>query len=46
VIHCHEGPRSTRATYLLRSAGFRRVDDLAGGIGAWAEEIDPSLARH
>jgi rhodanese-related sulfurtransferase len=46
VIHCHEGPRSTRATHLLRSAGFRQVHDLAGGIGAYAEEIDPSLARY
>jgi sulfur-carrier protein adenylyltransferase/sulfurtransferase len=46
VIHCHKGPRSTRATHLLRSAGFRRVYNLAGGIDAWAEEIDPSLARY
>jgi rhodanese-related sulfurtransferase len=34
------------ATHLLRSAGFRRVYNLAGGIDAWAEEIDPSLERY
>ena len=27
-----------------RTAGFRKVKNLTGGINAWAKEVDPSLA--
>lgn len=46
VAYCKVGARSAQAVELLRSAGFRRVRNLAGGINAWAERVDPSLPRY
>lgn len=46
LIHCHHGGRSLRVTEYLRSQGFTRVSNVAGGIDAWAQHIDPSLARY
>jgi len=34
------------ATAFLRREGFSRVSNLAGGIEAWAVEIDPSMPRY
>jgi phage shock protein E len=34
VVYCRSGMRSSRATGLLRRAGFETVHDL-GGIGNW-----------
>jgi adenylyltransferase/sulfurtransferase len=46
VIHCHHGGRSRKACELLLARGFKRVDNLAGGIDAWAQQIDPSVPRY
>ena len=46
VVYCHYGPRSTYATYLLREHGFARAWNLAGGIDAWSEDVDPAVARY
>ena len=46
VTVCHRGPRSATASRLLRAAGFDRVWSLAGGVDAWAAEVDPTLARY
>jgi adenylyltransferase/sulfurtransferase len=46
VVHCRTGGRSRRACELLRSKGFERVSNLAGGIEAWALEVDPSMKRY
>lgn len=46
IIHCHSGVRSARAVQLLNEAGFSRVRNLAGGIDAWSEQIDPSVPRY
>lgn len=46
VVYCHHGGRSAQATTYLRHHGFVRARNLAGGIDAWAEEIDPKLARY
>lgn len=43
VVFCKAGTRSARAVELLASAGFRKVKNLAGGINAWAQEVDQSL---
>src|SRR5262245_52823577 len=40
VVHCQSGGRSRRACELLRSKGFGSVWNLAGGIEAWAREVD------
>ncbi|MGA2640963.1 MAG: molybdopterin-synthase adenylyltransferase MoeB [Spirochaetia bacterium] len=46
VVHCKMGGRSSRAVEFLRSVGFRKVKNLVGGINAWAEEVDGSLAKY
>ncbi|MEM4297289.1 MAG: rhodanese-like domain-containing protein, partial [Nitrososphaerota archaeon] len=38
--------RSSLATKFLRDLGFTRVRNLAGGIDAWAERVDPSMPRY
>jgi rhodanese-related sulfurtransferase len=46
VVFCHMGVRSFEAAAFLRSRGFSRARSLAGGIDAWAAEVDPALARY
>jgi adenylyltransferase/sulfurtransferase len=46
VVTCHKGGRSLRACALLREAGFKQVQSLQGGVDAWAQRIDPSMARY
>jgi adenylyltransferase/sulfurtransferase len=46
VIHCHHGGRSARACGLLRDQGFEHVENLAGGIDAWSQSVDPSVPRY
>ena len=46
VMICHHGMRSYQATLWLRQNGFDKVVNLAGGIDAWAREIDPGMARY
>lgn len=44
IVHCHAGGRSKRATEYLLSLGYSHVENLRGGITAWATEIDPKMA--
>ena len=46
LVLCHAGMRSLGVTQFLRANGFDKVTNVAGGIDAWAERIDPSLARY
>lgn len=46
VVHCHHGGRSLQVTMWLRQQGFADVKSMAGGIDAWAVDIDPSLPRY
>jgi adenylyltransferase/sulfurtransferase len=46
VVHCKMGGRSSRAVEFLKSVGFRKVKNLVGGINAWAEQVDTTLARY
>ncbi len=46
LVFCHSGVRSERAAEFLRSAGFAKVANVAGGIDAWSEEIDPNVPRY
>jgi len=43
VVFCKSGKRSARALELLVSAGFRKVNNLKGGINAWARDVDREL---
>lgn len=46
VVLCHHGARSLQAVELLRGAGFSHARSLAGGIDAWAVEVDPEVPRY
>ena len=46
VVHCRSGARSARAVAFLRQAGFTKVSNLAGGILAWSEKIDPKVPKY
>ncbi|MFM9079662.1 MAG: rhodanese-like domain-containing protein, partial [Opitutaceae bacterium] len=46
LILCHAGARSMRVTEFLRARGLPSVTNIGGGISAWAEEVDSSLARY
>jgi adenylyltransferase/sulfurtransferase len=46
VVHCRTGPRSHRAVEYLRSRGYENAVNLAGGIRAWAEEIDEEMPTY
>ena len=43
---CHHGARSMQVASSLQSRGFGHVANIAGGIHAWAEELDPGIARY
>ena len=46
VIHCKSGGRSQRASEFLAQNGFKNVSNLAGGILAWSNDIDPTIAKY
>jgi len=46
VAHCRSGVRSAKAVTFLQQAGFRKVHNLAGGILAWADRIDPKMPKY
>jgi molybdopterin/thiamine biosynthesis adenylyltransferase/rhodanese-related sulfurtransferase len=43
VVYCRSGGRSANVQHYLLSNGFRNVKNLAGGLKAWAREVDPSV---
>ena len=46
VVYCRSGVRSLRAASQLRSAGFRKVSNLTGGILRWSNDVDPSVPTY
>jgi adenylyltransferase/sulfurtransferase len=46
VAHCRSGVRSAKAVDFLQQAGFKKVHNLAGGILAWADRIDPRMPKY
>jgi adenylyltransferase/sulfurtransferase len=45
-LYCKDGARSGKAWKMLYDAGFRKIKNVAGGIDAWSEEIDPDTPRY
>jgi len=45
VVHCRSGGRSAKATELLREKGYD-ASNLAGGVLAWSDEIDPDVPKY
>ena len=46
VVHCKSGGRSQKASEFLQQQGFQRVENLAGGITAWSDKVDPSVPKY
>jgi adenylyltransferase/sulfurtransferase len=45
-IHCKSGVRSLKAVQFLKEQGFKYAKSVKGGISAWADEVDPSVAKY
>ena len=43
---CHHGSSSRQAAEQFRALGFRDVCNIEGGIDAWSQRIDASVARY
>jgi sulfur-carrier protein adenylyltransferase/sulfurtransferase len=47
IVHCRSGKRSADVIGFLREVGYKnRLVNVAGGILAWADEIDPTMATY
>jgi adenylyltransferase/sulfurtransferase len=46
VVQCRSGVRSQNVAEFLKQQGYPRVVNLAGGILAWADEIDPKIQKY
>jgi molybdopterin/thiamine biosynthesis adenylyltransferase/rhodanese-related sulfurtransferase len=46
VVHCRSGARSQRIAEFLKQSGYPRVANVAGGILAWSDEIDPRVQKY
>ena len=46
LVFCHHGGRSMQATQWLRRNGFDKAANVAGGIDAWSQELDPAIPRY
>jgi molybdopterin/thiamine biosynthesis adenylyltransferase/rhodanese-related sulfurtransferase len=46
LVHCRSGARSQKIAELLQQNGFKKVSNVAGGILAWADEIDPTVQKY
>ncbi len=46
VAYCRSGKRSADAVQFLKTAGFKKLWNLKGGILAWSDEVDPSLPKY
>jgi sulfur-carrier protein adenylyltransferase/sulfurtransferase len=46
VVHCKSGGRSQKASEFLAQNGFKNVHNLTGGITAWSNDVDPTIAKY
>ena len=46
VIHCKSGGRSAKVAAFMREKGFTNVHNLAGGVLAWIDQVDPTQAKY
>jgi monothiol glutaredoxin len=46
AFHCHHGGRSQNAALHFLEKGFTKVYNLAGGIDAWSQQVDPGVKRY
>ncbi len=46
VVICHHGGRSQQVSMFLERSGFTGIYNLAGGVDAWARQVDPAMAKY
>lgn len=46
VVFCHHGSRSAQVAGWLRQQGWKNVCNMAGGINAYAIEVDNKIGRY
>lgn len=46
IVHCKAGGRSQRIAEFLQQAGYPRVVNVAGGILAWSDQVDPKVPKY
>ena len=46
IVFCHHGMRSLNVVQYLEAKGFENVLNLAGGIHAWAVDVDPKMKQY
>ncbi len=46
VVQCRSGGRSQRVAEFLQQMGYTKVSNLAGGILAWSDQIDPKVPKY
>ena len=46
VVHCRSGKRSATVIQMLEPQGFNNLYNLKGGILAYADDVDPKLAKY
>lgn len=46
IVYCHHGMRSARVAGFLQQQGFTKVQNMAGGIDAWSEQVDAGVAKY
>lgn len=46
VVHCHHGSRSAQVVAFMRSRGFERAWNMAGGIDQWAVQVEKGMMRY
>jgi adenylyltransferase/sulfurtransferase len=46
VVYCKTGGRSADVVQMLKEHGYARLKNMAGGINAWARQVDPSLPTY
>jgi sulfur-carrier protein adenylyltransferase/sulfurtransferase len=46
VVHCKMGGRSAKAITFLKQQGFDNLVNMAGGITAWSDQVDPSVPKY
>jgi sulfur-carrier protein adenylyltransferase/sulfurtransferase len=46
VVHCRSGARSADVVGFLKQRGFTKARNLAGGVLAWIDQVDPSQPKY
>lgn len=46
IVQCKSGGRSQKIAEYLKQQGYEHVVNLAGGILAWADQIEPSVKKY